>query len=182
MMLHGSAGSPFVRKCRIVALEQGIDLPMEVRTVLNPETPPPSPLRRIPSLQLDDGMLLVDSRVICDYLLGMQARSLQDRNLEAICDGIMNRAVSRFLMLREPEQFHHKDQLDRWESAILDTVGSMEAPIDAFGVGEISLVCALGYLDFRHADLDWRRTNEALSRWFKEISSRPSVQQTEPPA
>lgn len=182
MILHGSAGSPFVRKCRIVAIEQGIDLPMEVRTVLNPDTPPPSPLRRIPSLQLYDGTLLIDSRVICDFLMGMPTRALEDRNLEAIADGIMDRAVSRFLMLREPQQYHHKDQLTRWENAILDTVRSLTPQDGAFGIGEISLVCALGYLDLRHSDMNWRSANEVLAKWFEEISKRPSVKETEPPA
>lgn len=182
MILHGSPGSPFVRKCRIVALEHDIDLPMEIRTVLNPDAPPPSPLRRIPSLQLDDGRLLIDSRVICDYLMGMPSRSLDDRNLEAICDGIMDRSVSRFLMRREPEQYHQQGQLSRWESAILDTVKDLSSPKDVFGVGEISLVCTLGYLDFRHADLNWRTLNAPLADWFRDISKRLSVQKTEPPA
>ena len=182
MILHGSSGSPFVRKCRIVALEQGVDLEMKHCSVLDPNSPPPSPLRRIPSLQLDDGTLLVDSRVICDYLMGLPARSLDDRNLEAICDGIMDRSVSRFLMQREPEKYHHAGQLARWETAILDTLSDLVAPGGSFRIGEISLICALGYLDFRHGDLDWRTANADLASWFEDMSKRPSVQKTEPPA
>ena len=181
MILHGSLRSPYVRKCRIVALEHNIDLPLEIHSVLDPETPPPSPLRRIPSLQLDDGTLLIDSRVICDYLTGMADRSLSDRNLEALCDGIMDRSVSRFLMQREDSQYHNAEQLDRWETAILETVKSLHVPNNAFQIGEISLVCALGYLDLRHSDLDWRKVNTSLAVWFESISKRPSVQKTEAP-
>lgn len=181
MILHGSLRSPYVRKCRIVALENGIDLILEIHSVLDPDTPPPSPLKRIPSLQLDDGRLLVDSRVICDYLNNMAPRELDDRNLEAMADGIMDRSVSRFLMLREDPQFHNPTQLDRWERAILDTLDALPVPGDSFGIGDISLLCALGYLDSRHADLNWRNCRDALADWFASLSTRPSVKDTEPP-
>lgn len=184
MILHGSLRSPYVRKCRIVALENEIDLPLDIHSVLDPETPPPSPLLRIPSLQMDDGRLLIDSRVICDYLNGMNTRTLEDRHLEAVADGIMDRSVSRFLMVREDRQYHNRAQLERWESAIRKTLDMLNAdvpPKEPFEIGQISLICALGYLDSRHADLNWRENRSALTDWFSDLSSRPSIRETEPP-
>lgn len=179
MILHGSLTSPYVRKCRIMALENGMDLPLEIHSAIDAKNPPPSPLRRIPSLQLGDGRLLVDSRVICDYLAGMKPRSLDDRNLEATADGIMDRSVSRFLMLREDQHYHNRGQLDRWETAIAQTLDSLPCPAEQFGIGEITLFCALAYLDLRHDDLNWREQRGALASWFNEQRKRPSVVATE---
>lgn len=185
MILHGSETSPFVRKCRIVALEQGIELTLEIHSAFAGGPPVPNPVQRIPSLLTDDGTLLVDSRVICDYLINFSDRSLDDRNLEALCDGLMDRAVSRTLMRREEECFHNPAQLHRWEEAIKRSLDHLEStqpslPSD-FNIGTITLLCALAYLDFRHDDLNWRNGRPNLAQWFETESRRDSVNQTKVP-
>lgn len=181
MILHGSETSPFVRKCRVIAWENDVPITLQIHSAFAGQGPLPNPVQRVPSFQVKGGPLLVDSRVICDYLNGMRARTLDDRNLEALADGLMDRAVSRTLRLREPEAFHNPEPLARWVEAINSTLDAVEIPENGHTIGAISLVCALGYLDFRHSDLRWRDGREDLANWFETQMSRPSFQQTEPP-
>lgn len=46
---------------------------------------------------------------------------------------------------------------------------------EAFDVGDISLACALAYLDFRLADVTWRERRPDLARWLDRINQRPSM-------
>jgi glutathione S-transferase len=47
-------------------------------------------------------------------------------------------------------------------------------------IGQITVGCALGYLDLRFVEDDWRRDHPGLSNWFVEFSKRPSMQSTLP--
>jgi glutathione S-transferase len=49
-----------------------------------------------------------------------------------------------------------------------------------FGIGQISIACALGYLDYRFDDFGWRAKAPALAAWFATVSQRPSFAATEP--
>ena len=50
-----------------------------------------------------------------------------------------------------------------------------------FDIAAISVACALGYLDFRHPDLQWRASNPKLADWYAEVSQRASMLETQPP-
>jgi glutathione S-transferase len=54
----------------------------------------------------------------------------------------------------------------------------LAGPLD---MGQISVGCALGYLDLRHGARDWRRGREGLAEWYARFSARPSMQATRPP-
>jgi len=47
-------------------------------------------------------------------------------------------------------------------------------------IGEIAAGCALGYLDFRYADLNWRDGHPRLAGWFAKFSQYPSMAATAP--
>ena len=74
MKLHWSPRSPFVRKVMIAAHEAGVAARIDcVRSVAASTRPHPelmrdNPLSKIPTLVCDDGVVLYDSRVICEYL------------------------------------------------------------------------------------------------------------------
>jgi len=53
---------------------------------------------------------------------------------------------------------------------------------DTFDIGQLTLACAVGWLDFRFADFDWRAARPGLSAWFARVSARPSLAQTAPRA
>ena len=74
MKLHWSPRSPYVRKVMVVAHELGLADRIEtVRTVVGGtpahlELMRENPLGKIPTLVLEDGTILYDSPVICEYL------------------------------------------------------------------------------------------------------------------
>lgn len=188
MKLYGSLTSPFVRKCWITALEAGLAdrVAFHMTAVMDPTADHPNPLNLVPSFQTDAGALMVDSPLICDYLASFgsphQATDWDDRTLIALADGLTDRAVSMTLEVRRPEHEQSSTWITRWTGAILATLPELERRIPTdFTPGAIALVCALGYLDFRHDGLNWRNGHDSLSAWYVQQISRPSVAATEHP-
>ena len=48
-------------------------------------------------------------------------------------------------------------------------------------IGTISVACALGYLDLRFTNYDWRGAHPKLAKWFAQVSKTPSHKTTVPP-
>ncbi|HSS85185.1 MAG TPA: glutathione S-transferase C-terminal domain-containing protein, partial [Reyranella sp.] len=48
-------------------------------------------------------------------------------------------------------------------------------------LGTITVGCALGYLDFRFGDHNWRTKRPKLAKWFTTFSKLPSMKTTAPP-
>ena len=57
------------------------------------------------------------------------------------------------------------------------SMGILQGPLT---MAQIAIAVALGYLDFRHADRDWRRERPALSAWEKAFALRPAMVETRP--
>ncbi|MCX7077854.1 MAG: glutathione S-transferase [Pseudomonas sp.] len=203
MTLFHNPASPYVRKVMVllhetgqlnrVALQNSQLSPVSPDTALNQD----NPLGKIPALRLADGNVLHDSRVILDYLdhqhvgnpLIPRDGSARWRRLTlaSMADGIMDASVLvRYeVALRAPEK-HWDEWLDAQRDKIRRTLAVLEADAIAeltchFDVAAISVACALGYLDFRHPDLNWREANPKLSGWYAEASQRPSMLETQPP-
>jgi glutathione S-transferase len=199
MKLHWSPRSPFVRKVMIVAHELGLADRIEcVRTVVataRPHAPlmEENPLSKIPTLVLDDGTVLYDSRVICEYLDSLhRGRKLIPENVaermpalrrQALGDGFLDFLL---LMRNERERAHPSDaHLAAFAAkkqaalrALEREAGELAA--SAFGVGHIAIGCALSYLDFRFSNEDWRTDHPGIARWHENFRARPSVRATEP--
>jgi glutathione S-transferase len=199
MQLFFASASPFVRKVVVLLHETGqledVELVAAVGHPLASNDMPLAynPLGKIPALQRDDGPAIYDSRVICQFLdsraksnLYPEARKWETLTLEATADGIMDAAVLMVYELRcRPEDMQYADWIDgQWQKVsraltALNTrwMSHLAGPLDA---GQIAIGCALGYLDFRHPDRNWREGNDALAEWFKEFEERPSMQATLP--
>jgi glutathione S-transferase len=196
MKLFYSPASPFARKVRIVAAELGLADQIEVAQI-SPWAEEGlrgyNPLSKIPALVLDDGVVLFDSRVICDYLNDLakgalvpaagRARALTLR-MEALADGIGDAGVRRIVEERRPNGDGHADVIARQNLALQAALDLAEGEADDFGeafdLGQIALAAALGYLDFRLAHEDWRPNRPLLAEWFAKASARPSFTSTEP--
>lgn len=202
MTLYHNPASPYVRKVMVLLHETGqLNRVALQLSQLSPVSPDPAlnqdnPLGKIPALRLADGNVLYDSRVILDYLDQQHVGNpLIPRDgparwrrltLAALADGIMDAAVMvRYeVALRAPEK-HWELWLDAQRDKIRRALGELEAEAIAelachFDVASISTACALGYLDFRHQDLDWRAAHPRLAAWYAEVSQRPSMLQTQP--
>jgi glutathione S-transferase len=199
MKLHWSPRSPFVRKVMIVAHEHGIvDRITCVRTVAATAKPhvelmKDNPLSKIPVLVLDDGTVLYDSPVICEYFDGLEGtRKLFPRSgkarltalrRQALGDGFLDMMVLlRDERLRAAPSAQHIASTAARKAAILESLERETEDLirSPFGIGHIAIGCALSYLDFRFGDEDWRKGHLRLANWHAGFSARPSVRATVP--
>jgi glutathione S-transferase len=202
MKLHYSPASPYVRKVSICAEEAGLAGRIEiVPTKVLPSEPNReygrvAPLMKVPSLELDDGTALFDSIVICEYLdhLSGSAKLFPPAGdarwralrLHALADGILDAAVlARYETALRPAELRWdawlQGQLAKVDQA-LDFLERSVGDLEGITIGTISVVCALGYLDFRYADRRWRDGRPKLAAWFEEIAKRESFRKTVPRA
>lgn len=196
--LHWSPKSPYVRKVMVCAHELGIvdrlTLVRSVAAMLRPNAAlmQVNPLSKIPALVLDDGRTLFDSAVICEYLNDTAGGSLfpsrgdakwQALRWQALGDGLLDMLI---LWRNERERDHPLAALlsafelkTRTTLVQLDhEAGSLaEAP---FSIGQVTLACALAYLDYRFDALGWRAEAPRLAAWHARVATRPSFVATAP--
>jgi glutathione S-transferase len=199
MKLHWSPRSPFVRKVMIVAHERGVlDRISCVRTIAETAKPhaelmKDNPLSKIPTLVLDDGTVLYDSAVICEYLDALDGAPMlfpvePKPRMTALCRQALGDGFLDMMVLNRNERARHhpsKTHLEstaRRKTAILARLdGEAEAlAATPFNIGHTAIGCALSYLDFRYADEDWRRDHPQIANWHAAFAARPSVRATQP--
>jgi glutathione S-transferase len=197
--LRYSPTSPFVRKVRVTAIELGLDSRIE-RVPTNTADPTTdlskeNPLGKVPSMTLDDGMVLYDSAVICEYLDSLVENRLHPAagpsrwaalRREALADGIMDAGVLvRGEILRPPGE-QSVSFVARQKAKMTTALDALEGEADEFDdhldIGLISIACALGYVDFRFDADKWRQTRAKLACWYDRFAQRPSMRSTEPEA
>lgn len=199
MKLFHSPASPFVRKVMVVLHETGqLDQVELVATATTPvatdaDLKAANPLGKLPALIGESGRAIYDSRVICRYLADRAGGELYPEasiwdvlTLEATADGLMEAAV---LMVYEKRVRPEDKWFDGWIEAQwgkaagalkalnADWMDHLNGPIDS---AQIAVACALGYLDFRHGDRDWRAIAPELAGWYATFAARPSMQATAP--
>jgi glutathione S-transferase len=199
MKLFHSKTSPFVRKVMVTAHELGLAGQLElVPAAAHPVNRDKgilahNPLGQVPTLVLDDGSMLADSRVICEYLDHVGQGGFFPRNAgrwpvlaaQSLGDGLLDAAL---LVVYEGRVRAETERSEAWvagqrakiESAL--AVIEAEAPDlgDRLDIGTITFGCALGYLDFRFADIDWHGRYPAADAWFSRFNARPSMRATVP--
>lgn len=202
MTLFHNPASPFVRKVLVLLHETGqqdrVALQLSQLTPVKPDQKliDENPLSKIPALRLANGAVIHDSRVILDYLDHQHvgnplipregAARWRRLTLASMADGIMDAAVLiRYETALRPVEKHWDEWLDAQRDKIRRTLDVLEAEAVAelashFDVASISVACALGYLDLRHPDLEWRKAHPQLAQWFAEVSLRPSMVATVP--
>lgn len=198
MQLYYSATSPYARKVRAVAIECGQDDDIEIVPcdVFDMGSPlhAANPLGRVPALTRDGADTLFDSPVICEYLIAtarrpdLLPREGEDRwqvlRWQALADGILDSAFNRTMEMRRPEGQRSQDWFDRWSGQIVTGCGALEAEVtrlpETITLAHLAIACALGYLDLRHDDLNWRRDRPVLTAWAAAMDERPSIANTRP--
>lgn len=199
MKLLGSNTSPYTRKARLVLAEKGLPFEYLVDPPREPgsRVPALNPLGRIPTLILDDGTVVFDSPVICEYLdtlndtpilipRGDPRARLAVRRWEALADGIMDSAVVvRLESLRPPERQDaatlalHGGAIDRALAHAAGQLGTRPwCEGGAVSLADLALVSALLYLDLRQPERDWRGAHPGLATFAARLCARPSVQAT----
>jgi glutathione S-transferase len=198
MKLRFSPLSPYVRKVSVTLIETGLEDRVEniLTNVWDPETDiaDNNPLGKVPALILDDGQVLYDSHVICEYLDSLHdgdklfpqpgPARWQALRLHALGDGITDAGILTLLEGRRPEEFKYEKWIQRQTAAMLRGMDALENDLEnldaGFGIGQICVACSLGWLDFRFPDLGWRADHPGLADWLEGASERPSMMQTVP--
>lgn len=201
MKLLMTPTSPFARKARIIVRE--LDLTRVVEEVVvdladKTEILKVNPLGKVPALALNDGSVLLDSPVICEYLddfgngkffpkpniWGDTKGRWKALTLQGIGDGLMDVTIAWVLEGRRPAELQMPAVFAKNAAAIAATLDVLERLAPKFAkyptIGEISVGCALGFLDLRAEALHWREGRPQLAAWFEAFGKYPSVQATKP--
>lgn len=202
LRLIASLTSPYVRKVRVVMAEKRIECQLEIEDVWSPTTTiaNANPLGKVPCLIMEDGGAVFDSRVIVEYfdtispvarLIPSEGRQrVEVRTWESLSDGVLDAAIAVRLerTLREPAQQSQK-WIDRQMAKVHAGVAAMSHGLGDktwcnghnYSLADIAVGCALGYLDFRFPQIDWRGPYPQLAKHFEKLSARQSFVDTAPP-
>lgn len=201
MKLYTAIASPFGRVVKVVVYELGLEDDVEtVITKVAPTQPNKdyqtlNPLRKIPALEIEDGTVLADSALIAQYL----AERVGDSRLFAVgapdhwrvladysvAKGMADCAVAtRYETWLRPDDARWpawtEDQMDKVNGGLAHFEAAPPATDGRFTIAAIALGCALGYLDFRFPDRNWRADYPKLAAWAEPVLARPSFQATRP--
>jgi glutathione S-transferase len=203
MKLIGALTSPYVRKVRVVMAEKKLDFQLVLEDVWGSDAILKSnPLGKVPCLVMEGGEAVFDSRVIVEYLdtlspVGklippMGRERIEVRTWEALADGVIDASILARLEAtwagRSAEQ-RSQAWIDRQLSRVQGGLKAMSQGLgersfatgNSFTLADVAVGCALGYLDFRFPQIDWRADYANLAKLQEKLSARPSFVDTAPP-
>lgn len=197
MKLFWSSRSPFVRKVMIVAHEVGLNdrierLPVVVSMTSEPtaEVMRHNPLNKIPTLITDEGLMLFESVVICEYLDSLHSgpklfpveafQRWKALRWQALGSGMLEAELLWRSETRRPQVSQMAVVIHAFEKKIGAALDLLEIEADQlksvpFGIGHVSIACALAYLDFRFIGYDWRKGRPGVAGLYDALCARPSI-------
>ena len=199
--LLGSLASPYVRKVRIVMAEKRIDYQFDLEDVWSADSriADSNPLAKVPCLIMEDGGAVFDSRVIVEYLDTMTPvaklipasgrERAEVRTWEALADGMLDALI---LVRLEKTQRPPEQQNAKWVGRQMDKVHAGLAAMSSgladkpwcngngYTLADVAAGCALGYLDFRFSEINWRSKYANLDKLQEKLMMRPSFIETRP--
>ena len=197
MKLIGSVTSPYVRKVRVVMAEKKLEYTFVTDDVWSDTTQihASNPLGKVPCLVMEGHEAVFDSRVIVEYLdtlspvgklipAGGRERA-EVKTWEALADGLLDAAIlARMEAIWTQREDSQRSQawIDRQLDKIQHALSAMSRGLgdQAFCSGihlslsDIAVGCALAYLDFRFAHIDWRTPYPNLHKLYDKLAQRPS--------
>jgi glutathione S-transferase len=118
---------------------------------------------------------------------------IEVKTWEALADGLLDASILARLEAtwggRSAEQ-RSQAWIDRQMSRVHAALKSMAQGLGDkpwctgthFTLADVAVGCALGYLDFRFPQVDWRDAHPNLAKWHEKLATRPSYIDTAPPA
>lgn len=200
MKLLGSLTSPYVRKVRILLAEKKIDCEFVVDSpwLADSQAAHFNPLGKVPVLILDDETTIYDSRVIVEYLdkLTPNKRMIPSsgreriivKRWEALADGVADAAAEALLESRRPDGERSPAWIERQRGKVIAGLQAMARELgernwchgNSLSLADIATGSALGYIGFRHPDIDWCSQHDNLARLHERLLQRASFAQTQP--
>jgi glutathione S-transferase len=201
MKLLASLASPYTRKVRVVLAEKKIDCELELADVQPVDNPvnPHNPLGKVPTLVLDDGTPLFDSRVIVEFLDARSPinRLIPDetrervavRRWEALADGVLDAGLLvRYEALRPKQERSAawvEKQVARMHRGMALVAKDLEGRNwcygDRYSLADIAVGCCMGWLDFRKpGDVSWDQEYPGVERHYRKLMERAAFADTVP--
>jgi len=196
MLLFHSLTSPYARKVRVLLLEKRVHVESVNVADSGRSAQEHNPLGKVPTLVLDDGTALFDSRVITEALDALypeprlipsdpKKRALV-RHFEALADGICDVLIPVVLDSRRPPEQRDAAYTTKLLGKVEASLKYLEPVIgggalvdDTFSLADVAVVCALGYINLRRPELlDGR---DVLNGYVARQLERPSLAETVPP-
>jgi glutathione S-transferase len=204
MKLIGSLTSPYVRKVRVVLAEKKLEFQFVEEDVWSKDSTIGSanPLGKVPCLIMEGGEAMFDSRVITEYLDTMSPvgkliptsgrERAEVKTWEALADGLLDAAIAARLEATwtgRTDAQRSSAWIDRQMDKIHASLAAMERGLGDkpfcsgvyLSLSDVAVGCALGYLDFRFPQLDWRSEHPQLSRLYEKLAQRQSFIDSCPP-
>jgi glutathione S-transferase len=200
MKLIGAYASPYARKVRVVMSEKKIEYDFVVENPWDPAStvPDSNPLGKVPCLIMEDGGAVFDSRVIVEYLdtinpvnklIPASGRSrVEVRCWEALADGLCDAAILARLERMRPEAQQSPDNIARQMGKVDRALAAASRGLSdklwcagtSYTLADVATGAALGYLDFRFPQIEWRKTYPNLAKLKDKLLARPSFAETMP--
>ena len=204
MKLIGSNSSPYVRKVRVTMAEKKLDYQYVTENVWADDTRigESNPLGKVPCLIMEGAEALFDSRVIVEYLENLSPvgklipgngrERAEVKTWEALADGVLDAAI----LARLEATWDGRTKAQRSQAWIDRQLAKISASLKAMSRGladkpycagihlslaDISVGCALGYLDFRFPEIAWRGDHPNLTKLQDKLMLRASFADTRPP-
>jgi glutathione S-transferase len=204
MRLFYSAGSPFARIVRIALLETGLDERVAKQEITRARLYSPesevlalNPIGRVPTLELEDGTILTESKLILDYIDALSPGSALLRRdgsdgWQMLAEmgqasGLLECVVTWMRTLQQAEPQRPNATVERESVRANRAADALEAAVankaysGPLNAAQIVLGTGLGLVEPRLPEWKWRERRPCLSDWFSAISARPSFQATMPP-
>jgi glutathione S-transferase len=204
MKLIGSLTSPYVRKVRIVLAEKKLDCQFVLEDVWGSDAILAiNPLGKVPCLVMESGEAIYDSRVIVEYvdtlspvgkLIPASGRERVDvRTWESLADGLLDALVAARMEATWPGRTDLQRSQAWIDRQMVRVAAALQVMSRSLGdkpyctgihlsLADIAVGCALGYLNLRFPEVDWRGNHANLAKLFDKLSARPSFIDTTPPS
>lgn len=197
MKLYFAPTSPYVRMVRIAALEKGVNDRIELVDARGEgnDTEARNPLNKVPTFVTDDGEVLIESKLICQYIDSLaggpqlypkdEATRRRVLQFEAVIHGVMDAAVLRRMETRREEGKLSPWWDERQQRKVVLGLAQIERDLDAMvaepNIVPITLGCTLSFMDRILPDTDWRADHPKLAAWFADFDQTPHMKETAPP-
>ncbi|MEE8515303.1 MAG: glutathione S-transferase N-terminal domain-containing protein [Alphaproteobacteria bacterium] len=196
MRLWYSPTSPYVRKVMVTAAEKGLAARIETIAARAPENDiaARNPLGKVPTLETDDGDILYESTIICEYLDSLaggvelypssgKAR-WQALMLQGLADGVDDAAILIRMEGRRADAEKSAWWVERQAAKVARGLDALELEAAGFGadinIGHIATACMLGFAELHDLAGDWRPGHPTLAKWYDEFCLRPSMTASDP--
>ena len=192
LILYNGPNSPFGRKAKIAAIVHKIQVEEKIIKVQESEFLDNfNPLRKIPTLVINNNQTIIDSDNICLYFdeissietLFKKENYWQIMSTISVANGIMESVLERRMELIRPSNEQSKGFINKQEIRTFRTINWLEKNWDNYkktiSMDQIAIAVALEYTKFRFTD-SWSKDCQKLNEWLSDFNSNDFMKLTIP--